>query len=500
MKRQFLLTCLMAAAATAFAQLSGSVSVQGEYEPLVIETERLNVFPQGYRFELPAANLNYEYTGVVTDFRPDLLTMGVTGRLTDWPWKKRRGYADLRVGSYLDTRLKAGVYAIADSANTLLAKGEFRSTAYKDTYAVPEPKRTRVYEGNLGLHYTGFYGSSHRLDAELSGSYAGYDRHGSKEWALTAAAAYAYSFSERNSLGINLKGDFLFPHKIFRNYGVISITPAYRHTGEKLAIKAGVDLAASYDAMGMTPEKKFGALHLAPDVSVQYRINPGAGVFIQATGGVTPSTINLTEEHNPYHMPWLFSPQPVYTPLDVRGGVAIGPFYGFAASATLRYAMSRNVPLEAWLRAYPEIFGRAANLHGVALNLNVRYAFGNVVKLCFDGTYTPQKGTTGIFNGFDRPRWMLEADAEIRPIRKLGIGLGYTYRGVRNSYSWDADGKLSAFRLPDITDLNAKITYSILENLDIYCKGDNLINRRAALLPGLKSSGIVISGGVYYEF
>ena len=74
---------------------------------------------------------------------------------------------------------------------------------------------------------------------------------------------------------------------------------------------------------------------------------------------------------------------------------------------------------------------------------------------------------------------------------------------MRKCYDWSPFSigrELTAYRLKDISDLNLKISYGLLDNLDIYCRLDNMLNRRVDLLPGLQSEGIIISGGIYWEF
>lgn len=483
----------------AFAQLNSSVSVEGEYEPLVIETERLSTFPLGYKFELPASTLNYEYTGLVTDFRPDLLTMGATGRQADWPWKKRRGYVDARLGSYLDSRLDAGYFILENPRNTLFANLKFSSMAYKDGGSVPEAATSRLFDGHMGLRFTASPSPAHHLHAEAQADYLAY-HNGASETRLNVGAGYAYSLTESSTIGIDLDGAFLFQGRTYGDYGVISLTPAYRLTKERLTLHTGVDLAFAYNAIGNLPGSKFDTFHIAPEIDVQYRPLSGLGVFLSATGGVTPSTMGMyADEWCGYRMPWVFTPNPIYTPVDGRVGVNAGPFAGFAASASVRYTVSRNVPLDAWSDPAAE----CVNLHGYSLNLGLRYAFGNIVEAWFDGAYSPQDGKEGVFNGFDRPRWVLEAGAAVRPIKKLKIDVGYDYRGVRNTYAvfTTASGmQLLPYRLPDITDLNAKVTYSILDNFDVYVKGSNLLNHKVDLLSGLNTTGLIIQGGIYLEF
>lgn len=573
------------------AQLNSSVNVEGEYEPLVIETERLNAFPLGYRFELPAPSVSYEYEGIVTDFRPDLLTMGATRRQTDWPWTARRGFADFRMGSYLNSKLHAGYYLLTDDRQSLLAQLEFNmSTLSRSRVPVDytSPSRKRLYDGRFSLGYSRLLGSEGLLDAEVSYrlgffnyygttaekalspdgikapyqtlnnaaasvayvsvpslvrgwhaearmNYLGYRRlygphislgHGDRETTLEAGAGYAFNFADNSAIGLDAGGTFLFYgspadgefspfNSRKRNYGLIDILPSYRFEKGYLAIKAGADFAVAYDAMGNKPGKKFGALHIAPDVAIDYRSDAGLGIFLEAKGGVTPSTLAMRADFDRYQMPWLLSTQPVYSPLDARVGVNAGPFAGFRAGIDFRYVVAKNVPIGGWYQAFlgswpqfpaaldPSLidpYMQGMNLNGISIGLKTSYAFGTMIEVSLDGHYIAQNGKKGIFNGFDRPRWILEAEAVARPMAKLKIEMGYGYRGVRNCYAWTDSGELEAWRLPDITDLNAKVTYSILDNFDIYCQGDNLINRRVDILPGLQSEGIVISGGIYVEF
>lgn len=598
MNRKTIIAALLLAlgSAPAYSQLNSSVNVEGEYEPLVIETERLNTFPQGYKFELPAANLDYEFTGIVANYKPTLFSMGVTGRQTAWPWDRRKGFIDFRLGSYLDSRLHAGVNLLADSVNTLDAELQFRSSSLFRTHGVPDnytkmPLK-RLYDGKLGINYSrvfedeglleaavgyrlgyfNYYGSTimkgflprgaeleiptqtlnhfsatagYRSNpsvirgwhAEGSVDYLAYRRlyaplpqtnasAGLSETRLNAGVGYNFPIGDNNALALDATGQFLFypdraPEALgitdsrLRNYGVVTVTPAYRFSNRTFTLKAGADLAFSYDAMGKEAGKKFGVFHVAPEVELNYKSASGVGLFLSATGGVMPSTLLLRDHFDRYQMPWLLSTTPIYTPIDGRLGINVGPLAGFSAEIAFRYAVANNIPLGGWyqafLGAYSESsfpigymsldpYSQSFNIHGMSFTLNLHYSYGTMVELSFDGSYTPQSGKNGIFNGFDRPRWTLSTKAGVRPIKKLLIEVGYDYRGVRNCYSLNPEKDLQAYRLPDLTDLNAQVTYSLLPNLDIYCTGENLLNRRVALLPGLQSEGIVICGGFYLTF
>lgn len=599
MKKKILYTLTaLALAAPAGAQLNSSVSVEGEYQPLVIETERIGAFPLGFKYELPAANLDYEYAGVVADFKPGLLSMGVTGRQTGWPFGTRRGFIDLNAGSYLNTRLHAGCNILNDSRQSLTAELKFESSTLWRSHGLPEGftrlPRKRLYDGTLSLGYSRLIGPEGLLEAGASYRVAYFNYYGTtverallspgiarpaiptqtlnqakaavgfssspsnirgwhaeaavdftayrrlygpvlegaasagdRETILSAGAGYAFNFAETSAIALDAGGDFIFyanpqntllPTPDRRNYGIITLKPAYRFAGETLTIRAGADIAISYDAMGTAPGEKFGSLHAAPNAEIAYRSPGGIGVTLSATGGVAPSTLLLREQFDRYQMPRLLSTQPVFTPLDARLALNAGPFAGFDASVALRYVAAKNVPLGGWYQAYlgsffrthglpgplyTDPYSQSASLHGLSVDLALGYCYGTMVEVKFDGSYTPQKGKRGIFNGFDRPRWVLAASAAVRPVKKLKIEVGYDYRGVRHCYALTTGARgpeLTGRRLADITDLNARITYSVLSNLDIYCSGANLLNCRPDFLPGLQTEGIVISGGFYLTF
>lgn len=600
MKLKYILAGLiLSSASVASAQLTGNVSVEGEYAPIVIETERLNSYPKTYRFELPAANVEYDFTGIVTDFKPSLLSMGVTGRLTDWPWRKRNGFVDFRMGSWLDTRLDAGWAIRSDTRQSLNASLQFNSSSLYRMSGVPEsftlPSHKKLYDGQIGLQYYrlfnregilkaefdyrlayfNYYGTTvpHQLapsgitvptqtmnrinagisykstpsqisgwHAEAGVSYLGYRRlygpvmtgekmRGDKETHINAEGGYNFNFGDINAIAVDAGGDFLFyskPQDVIasmgvtsksRNYGIVSLKPSYRLAKDNLSLLAGVDLTVGYDAMGYEPDD--AKFYISPDIKFEYNFPSGVGLSLSATGGVTPTTLAMREKFDRYQMPYILWTKPIYSPVDARMGVNIGPFSGFSSSFGFRYAIARNTPVGGWyqqlLGSFPSTGDRfmnyittpnrqAVNLSGFSVDLGVKYCFGNLVEAEFKGSYTPQSAEDGIFNGFDRPRWTLSAKAGANPIKKLNIELGYDYRGVRNCYAWGPqlypgiEPPLEAYRLPDITDLNAKVTYSLLDNLDIYCKGENLLNRRVDLLPGLQSEGILIQGGIYWEF
>lgn len=573
--------------AAAFAQLSGEVAVEGEYDPLVIETDRLNEYPVAYRFELPQITLDYDTEGRVADFNPTLMTMGVTGWNTRLGRRIPHGYVDFRMGSFLNTRLDAGYWILRDSVNTLSANLKFESTSLYRIHGVPdtfsEPARRKLYDGTLGLDYSrlvgrhglfnagvdyrcgyfNYYGSVYpystapppstkvptqtvnqfgvraRFTSDPSplrgwhaGASLGYMAYrdftypdytlglrekGDRETHLNLEGGYAFALSDISAITLDADADILlYPKRDIRfpgydvegrkNYGVVSVTPAYRIGRGGFNLTAGLDLDLSFNAMGSAPGEKFGFFHVAPNVGVDYRTRQ-FGFYLTATGGVTPVTLAGMEMFDRYQMPMLVSTQPIYSPVDARLGLCFGPYAGFSADLTLRYAVANNTPMGGWYQALMNVYGPESdvwrvNLHGASMGIDLRYALSGVLETRAEACFTPQHGKFGIFNGYDRPKVTADASVAVYPGRKLRVEAGYGLRALRRIYMPQADDpdRLEGLKLRNMSMLRAKVGYMLWDTFELYIAGDNLLNRRIDILPGLQCNGIALSGGLYWEF
>lgn len=469
MKRTVLACLMICGWCAANAQLSGSVDVEGEYLPIIIETERLNVFPETERFELPPADLDYEYGGTVTDFRPSILSMGLTGpgiSTRSMP----RGCVDARLGSYLKGRLLAGYHFIRDDERDLKARLKFQTWSFDDRY----------YNAGLGVAYRssrsplrGWHASAdfdylHAPEPEIA------PRPGYKpnDFLLELKGGYAFRLNDAGAIALDARTDFLFGT---RDYGIISLAPAYRFRHGGVDLKAGVDLGLAYN------DTRF---RVAPDVRIAYDSHKtGVGFYLEARGGMTPQTASMRRELDRYGVPVMTAEGPIYTPVAARVGVKAGPYYGFGARISGGYTAMRGVPF----------WGR---LHGFDVNLALKYAYGTWVELRAEGSYTPQRGTTGVFNGYDRPRWVLGAGVTARPVSRLKIDLDYELRACR---MLPEAGLYADEKAKNTNMLTARVTYRVLDWLDVYARAENILCQRMELLPGLWSKRLIAQLGATFR-
>ena len=311
-----------------------------------------------------------------------------------------------------------------------------------------------------------------------------------------------YAFGAAGRLMLDVQGRWLnYANSPLSTAGFYGFTPAYNFAQGPVRLHAGVRLDLT---SGVEGYEKFSTFHVAPDVAVSYSASRFTASF-EARGGVKPNTLSGLHELAYYSCPTLLATTPAFAPLDLTLRLGFGNFSGLSAELFATYASVHNTPLAGTYPLYlfhqlatPESFilhPAYLNIHGFSLGGSLKYAFGNFVEAEGSLTYSPQNGSRGSFNGVDRPRWVLDTEARVRPISDLTIALGYEYRGVRHLYYRAAPGEsLAALRLPDLYNLHARADYTFLRRFTVGVGVDNILSSHAWLTPDMPVEGIVVSG------
>lgn len=369
---------------------------------------------------------------------------------------------------------------------------------------------------------------------------------GTRETDINLNGSLGLPLSNTSSFGVDLNADILlYAHNdtpqadklIWNpdNYGLVTITPYYRFTRDRLLVHIGANIDLAFNA-GRKDEalgcSRYGFLHVAPDIKLDYLAGP-ASFYLHVLGGSELNTLASNYETDYYQVPALDDTCPVYTPLDGSLGVNFGPFAGFSAGADFAFRVSRGVNNGGWYQTFLNygdwtfpglpryIFednlsralsynylGGSYNLSGISIGAHASYDAGKIFKIEAKGNYQPQNGTKGYFNGYDRPRWTALIAAETNPWKTLKFKVAYEYRGVRNVYAVGSyegalisnSEALMAYRLPDLTYLNIGASYGITRNFSLWVQADNILNRHDELLPMLPTQGVRIAGGLSLTF
>lgn len=339
------------------------------------------------------------------------------------------------------------------------------------------------------------------------------------------AEADVMLYSEQDNV-VTAAGSLLAPE----NYTQVSLTPFYRFSKGKLNIRVGAEIDLTFNA-GL-PDARYSAFHIAPDVRLDLQSGP-VGLWLNVLGGSRLQTLASLHEDDYYSMPVLSNTRPVYSPFDASLGVSFGPFSGFSAGIEFAYKSVVRTPLGGWYswmladygspwRDNPDMAGMSPlygfdteglTVKGMSLGLDLAYTTGKIFSAKASAHYQPQREGTGYFNGYDRPRWLLDASMTVNPWKTLKFDVGYSYRGVRNIYTRmkvanptvSIDGsatetRVAAMRLPDLCMLNLGVSYDFTPNFGLRVEAMNLLDRHDALLPALPSEGLCITGGLKLLF
>ncbi len=348
-----------------------------------------------------------------------------------------------------------------------------------------------------------------------------------------------------NGSSIGIDGDLdlmLLSNTNLDNYGMLTLTPYYRFSKGLLDIRLGADIDLSFRAG--EKDHRFSFFHIAPDV--RFGLQKGqVGVYLDVLGGSELMTLSRLHQLDYYGLPSLATTRPSFSPLDAAFGVNLGPFSGFSLGLKARYKAVQNIPLGGWYMAwlsyghqeipglipapeassYPQYcYGSnpTINLHGYSLSGHIGYEYGNTFGISAEGSYQPQKGKKGLFNGFDRPKITGTAKMYVRPVKPLKLGVSYDYSGKRAIYTTTAtafdisfddrvstksttviDGDRATLHhlpLPDLTLLNFSASWDFSEDFSIWLQADNLLNRHNEILPMQPTQGLVVVGGIKWLF
>ena len=338
-----------------------------------------------------------------------------------------------------------------------------------------------------------------------------------------------------SSIGIDANLDMMFLSNMdLDNYGMLTLTPYYRFSKGLLDIRLGADVDLSFNA----GEKgnRYSFIHVAPDV--RFGLQTGQiGLYLEVVGGSQLNTLARQHQLDYYGMPSLATTRPSFSPLDAAFGVNLGPFSGFSLGLEARYKSTQNVPLGGWYMTwlnfgYRQIPGLIPtpdssdyvdyngmmepyiNLHGYSVSGHIGYEYGNTFGISAEGSYQPQDGKKGFFNGYDRAKLTGTAKMYVRPVKPFKIGVSYDFRGKRDIYTTTylslltsattvIDGKattLHSKRLDDITLLNFSASWDFSDAFSIWVQADNVLNRHDDIMPMQLTQGVVIVGGFKWLF
>lgn len=368
--------------------------------------------------------------------------------------------------------------------------------------------------------------SGFSFSAHVGAAYFGYNRNytvadyhwlpwkGQKETEANAGGSLTHKLAEGSVLTADVDFTLLAYNKAVSNgrsrtLQTLTFTPAYVYTDERFSARLGVRADATWGAGASTgiemPDLDYSTLHLAPSVRLAYDASLWSAL-LDFGGGQQLQTLRQGALLNYYQKPMLDYVMPQFTPLKALLRLQYAGTGKLAAGVDFTWAVVRHLYLGGWYMSQlsdytvdaADFMPLHCNLRGFSLGADVRWNPLSMLSLKGRLTWQPQKNlsTTGFFNGYDRPRWTIDAEATLTPIRPLTLSLSYHYRGVRNIYSrYGVTRQCIATRLPDLCLLNFGARYRLNRSVAFFASADNMLARRVNILPCTPSEGVNFMAG-----
>lgn len=267
---------------------------------------------------------------------------------------------------------------------------------------------------------------------------------------------------------------------------LITLTPrlAYRKDNLEFNIGVRLDLGLS------VPSHSF---HVSPDVSARWNIAPVAGLYLRATGGTSLNPLSRLYAYSPFAVGESgFAPSNM--PYNVKVGVRLGDFGGFSADIFAGYARMNDMLLPAANAAYTCLQG---DVKGWLLGAEFKYSRRGLM----DASLRLATGPDGLGDPglpyFDRPKFNLALNADLRLSTRWSAGLRYTARTGRRYINMASGADKS---LGNAYNLELHGTWKLRRNLSLFATVDNLLGSRPQIVPGLCGPGIRGLAGVDFRF
>lgn len=355
-----------------------------------------------------------------------------------------------------------------------------------------------------------------------------YNLQGSRETDLTLHGNISKSFGGAGSLEGNVVASFLFYNKgvstgeyldplSCSDYVNVAFFPRYVWSGAGLNIRAGLEVDVTANAgklKGGAVYDKYSTMHVAPDVRAEY-VAKGVSAYMGITGGTRLQTLATTSNLDLYQLPSLVSNLPLWVPVEVEMGINLGPWSGFGASLRGKYAYTKNRRLGGWTMmaiggGYSRhlcndiMFDENINIKGYGLGVDIEYRYGDLLKAIANLDYQPQNGTKGVFNGYDRAKWVMNAAMTYSPVNAVELTLDYNFRGGRCIYyygkAYNEKYALASWHLKNISLLNLSALWKTTNSISIFGSINNIFGTRHDFLPCQPLEGVNIMAGVGIKF
>ena len=385
----------------------------------------------------------------------------------------------------------------------------------------------------------------------LSFNHAGYDKalfsglKPAKENLFNFSFGAEYGINENASAGLQFDGDYVSTKLTEgnRNYFLLTVSPYLQWENHAVSARVGADILLgkpqlfnySYNLNDYIDNKK---VHVSPNVKLDFNLADGAAFYVNVGGGKILNTLSSLAELNRYSAPWGGTLN-TFSSFDGEAGIKIGPFAGFSMKVFGGYGFFNgdinaivpsyeiNLDPANYSGDYASHISPLANTYaplktrGMYVGGELNYSYRSILDAKIGLKYAPcddDIDPTGWNNGYpldgiDGASLIGNFDFKIKPMRQLTVDLGLQWRSQRSILEYDFwvgeyDRQYNSqlgivynwFDLDDVINLHAGASWRFDKVVTLWIKGNNLLNRKWDVLPGMGAQKFNVMAGVGLVF
>lgn len=382
-------------------------------------------------------------------------------------------------------------------------------------------------------------------NAGLAFNHAGYEKtlienvKGAKQNTLNITLGGEYAINEATAAGLQIEGDYVNTKSRFgdNNYFMVTLSPYFMWENSVISAQLGADILLGkpmlYDFSGKHDDGIDGRRVLvSPNVNLDFSFSPGAKFYISLSGGKTLNTLSALAADNRYSDPTCgyFN---TFSPFDGEAGFKIGPFSGFSIKLFGGYGFFQGdlnglVIPSAPYGTSPDVvlpYTLATNYiplkaRGMYVGTDLNYKYRSLVEAKASLTYAPAGDevnetdwTQGYpLDGYDGASLVSKINVTVKPLRQLSLDLGLELRTSRSQITknFETTGEISLtdptpytlewYDLDDVINLHAGASWRFDKVVTLWVKGNNLLNRKWDVMPGMGAQKFNVMGGVSLVF
>lgn len=558
MKRYTILSAIMLAASNLFAQndtIGAVIQVENNYAPVVVKATKMGFTPQ-IEIASDHAPLNLIFSQKGEPFKRFVSQRNVKDVL---PTQEMRlpGYARLGYGTGNNLDLKAAyrfsfgkrdrltLFASMDGYNTDIDYNdeEWRSRFYTTeinadythnfdnlTLGVEADIKNSVFNYMQPIFYANNLRMPETTDKQNCGSYALLVKAASNTMGALSYKAYAgftinnrkYSASIAENIGetrLRAGGTVRYElaHENLYNLGAnIDIDGFIHNSALKPEDGPGIhDRYSDYALIRLNPfgNLRFGewkgrlGIHadlvtanspfiaVAPDIRIEGPLAQGISLYAAATGGRKAASFETLDILSPYwnYIPGVKQPATVYNLCDISAGVrtTIGALYT-NIYAGFSYTIDDLMPTADTKTSILYTKFIQDNSRDIYIGIDAGYDFGGIVNVEGNIRYDRWGCSDNDDLLMYKPMLTAGIKARARIIEGLYANVGYTFTG----YTSGNDD----LKIDDKSYLEARISYRLHKQLNLFLQGNNLLDCEYELYPGCLAQGANAMVGASINF